>query len=170
MRQKLFRVILHGCASSKFAPLNLRLMTRLIADTSVLQRITLKFTAVCILNDIVCSSREELVCEMYTALPNVTSCQTSFWRKRRKELAELDCEINVGRGFAVIANRRLIVQAIAVEKEFCSIYIYIHAHTCTYIYIVYIYMCTCARVRVCARGCMMLINTSRLCLHQVTVL
>lgn len=45
---------------------------------SVVWRIAVKFTAVRILNDIVCSSREELAREMYMALPNVTSCQTSF--------------------------------------------------------------------------------------------
>jgi len=64
---------------------NLRLMTRLIADTSVI----LKFTVVRIFNDIVCRLHEQLVREMYTALPNVASCQTSFWRKRHK-VAKLD--------------------------------------------------------------------------------
>lgn len=64
---------------------NLRLMARLIADASVV----VKFTVVRILNDMVCRLCERLVREMYTALPNVASCQTSFWRKRRK-VAKLD--------------------------------------------------------------------------------
>lgn len=91
---------------------NLRLMTRLIADTSVI----LKFTVVRIFNDIVCA------CTNNSYVKCIRLCQTL--RRARRLSGEnatkwlsSTCEIHVERDLAMAADRRLIVETIAKFVE-----------------------------------------------------